>query len=553
MVPALLWWRSLRAADRSPLVKKRRAAVASSFRAWSERWGSLFCCAALLSLLSPPVFPAINDSTDHAERAVALILQGDLQGAEKEARLALSSSSTRPLAYATLGSIRFQQKKLDASRQYLEKAIQLNPHLLGARLTLGQVYALQGRTRWARQMFQQALRMDPDNPLARMNLAQLEASVGHYQASLELVEPVAGALRGSADGLLVLLVTNLGLGRKDTARALVADWLALGESVPPPLAIEFAKSLADHGLAAEAAQVLEKAKGSDPGSFELAFALGGAYLASGDLKRASECYEQAANLNERCVLCFRQIAKIAERERETEKALAYLIKAKLLEPDNPEVLFDFGRVCLERNLFRDAIPALEKASRLRPNDDRYTYVLASAYGMKLHFKEAVALFDQLLNKKPEDPILNYALGSVLYMEGKDLDGAEKYLRKSISLQPDQLGAYYYLGMVVFKKGDQDQAGEIFHELLQRHPDQLASLEQLGRILVKQRKNEEAEEVLQKVLRLNPDSLIGHYQYGLLLFRLGKKEESAKHMQLAQQLEEARKKESKMEFYLLNPH
>mgnify|MGYP001619562788 FL=1 len=100
----------------------------------------------------------------------------------------------------------------------------------------------------------------PDNPAVRMNLAQLESMDGNYKASLGLISPIAESLRSSPDGLVLLAGTYLGLGNKDSARKLVSDWMALGEGVAPPLAIEFAKPLAEHGLAAEAVRVLEKAK-----------------------------------------------------------------------------------------------------------------------------------------------------------------------------------------------------------------------------------------------------------------------------------------------------
>ena len=36
---------------------------------------------------------------------------------------------------------------------------------------------------------------------------------------------------------------------------------------------------------------------------------------------------------------------------ENEKSLAYLIKATAIEPKNPEILFEFGRLCLGADLF----------------------------------------------------------------------------------------------------------------------------------------------------------------------------------------------------------
>jgi len=495
---------------------------------------------------------AAERADQHLQRAAELLATGALEAAEKEARLALNAPAARPAAYSVLGGIRIQQNRIKEGRRFLEKALELNPHLLGARLNLGHVYVLESKPERAREMYRLALQTDPDNFNARMSLAQLEADTGNFAASVETAKPVAALLRNSPEGLHLLATGYLGLGQREMARALLTDWRRQ-PSVPVELAVSFAQLLLSHDLKQEAAEVLAKARTDAPPSFEVAAGFGDAYLRLGDLKEAAANYARAIDLNSSCTACYVQLGRIAEREGDTEKALAYLIRAKRLEPDNPEVLFVFGRVCLRRNLFRDAIPALEKAFQSKPDDDRYAFVLASAYGMKLRFKESLELFGRLVKKKPEDPVLNYSLGSVLCTEGRDYAEAEKYLRKSISLQPEQLSAYYYLAVAVLKTGREDEAAAIFRELLQRYPDHIPSLEQLGMILVKNRKYDEARQILDKVLRLDPTSLRGHYQMSMLLGRLGQKEEAEKHRQMAQRLEDEEKRKRKTELYLLTPH
>jgi tetratricopeptide (TPR) repeat protein len=513
---------------------------------------SMMMAALLMAGGAPPAPAAPQAPPTHLQRAAELVAGGKLAEAEREAQKAVATASTAAAGYSILGTIRLRQLRLEESREMLEKALRLNPNLLGARLTLGQVFARQGKVEQAREVLRTALKQAPGNPIALMTLAQVEASAGNFQESLELVKPIRAELRRTPDGLILLQISTLGLGYTAVARGLVEDWLALTPPAPVPLAIEFAKSLAEHQLAADAVRVLEQAQGSQPPSFELAFALGGAHLANGDLARAEAYYEQAANLNANCALCNQQIARIARLQGEKEKSLSYLIKAKAQAPENAEILFEFGRACVEGNLFRDATPALEKAYQLDPSQDRYGYVLANAYMSKHRFKEALAILEKLVQKHPKDPVIYYAYGSALYNEGLRLDEAEAYLRKSIELQPKQIGAYYYLGMTVMKKGDQEQACGIFQELAERHPTHLASQEQLGTLLVKLRRNEEAKRVLEKLLEQAPQSLAGHYQYGLLLGRLGKPEESRFHLDWAKKLEEERKVESKREFYLLDP-
>jgi tetratricopeptide (TPR) repeat protein len=507
-------------------------------------------------LLSIPTLPPgttwAQASTDHLQRAAELISRGDLDAAEGESRLALNDAVNRAAAWATLGTIRLRQKKFDESVTLLEKALQLNSQLIGARLTLGLAFLMQGKRAQAREMYRQALNIDPHSPDARFSLAQIEAESGNYKASLSVAEPILSSLYKSPSGIYLLAIDYLGLGETENARELASKWKSL-PSVTLAFSINFGSLLLQHKLAHEAVDVLERAKNTGPVSYELASTLADSYWLEGDQAKAQENYEHALSLNDACLACCMRIAKIAEREGNTEKALAYLIRARTLEPDDPDVVFEFGKVCLERNLFRDALPALEKAAQLKPENEQYRYVLASAYVGKQRMKDALVLLDGLVKKNPEDPIMNYAMGSVLYTEGTDLDRAEVYLRRSIALQPGQAGSYYYLGRVEFAKGDQVKAAQIFRELLQRYPDHIPALEQFGSILIKQGKYAEARQVLEKTIQLDQSSLMGHYQYSLVLARLGKSEESAKQMEIVKQLEEERKKTANTKLYLLNPN
>jgi tetratricopeptide (TPR) repeat protein len=509
-----------------------------------------WCLAAILLTLSSG--PAADRPADHLQQAAELIERGDLDGAERSAQLALNEPSSRAAASSILGTIRVYQKRLAEAKELLETAIQLDPRLVGAHLNLGHVHILEGNPERAKADFREVLQIDPNNSNARLSLAQLEADTGNYSAALELAKPLKESLRGSPAGLYLLATTYLGLGQEAEARILLADWMRLPQ-VPLELTLGYSRLLLKNGLPQDAVGVLEKARKESPDSFEAITGLAEAYWASGDLKGAAEAYELAASRNPACAECLLNLGRLAERENETEKALAYLIRAKRLAPDNPEILFAFGRVCLKRNLFRDALPALEQAVRMRPDEDRFTYVLASGYVGKTRYTEAIALFQGLLDRKPEDPVLNYALGSVLYTEGKNYADAEKHLRKSIRLQPAQVGAYYYLGMVVMRTGGQDQAEEIFAELLRRYPEHIPSLEQLSIIQVRKRNYDAAGQLLERLLRLDPDSLTGHYQTSLLLGRLGQKKEAEKHLQIAKRLEAEEKKASKTELYLLTPH
>lgn len=492
--------------------------------------------------------PSVYPSTGHLQRALEFINQGNLTAAEGEARLAINEPATRAAAWATLGTIRLQQAKYDEGERLLRRALSLDPRLVGARVSLGGLYLMRGKTDSARQQFHRALRLDPANHNARLDLAELETQAGNYRASLDAARPIRADLRGSPEGLLLLAMDYAGLGEKDALAALVSDWQALPQAREDSAA-GFASLLLRTGLTREAVAVLEKAKTSAPNSERLNLMLADCYFAAGELAKASASYEQALGQKPGCVPCLEGAARVAEREGNSEKALAYLIKARHQEPNNPEVLFEFGKVCLERDLVEDALSNLKKAVELRPGDDSYVYVLASAHVARKQYAEARALLERLLQKHPNNAVFNYALGTVLYLDFH-YDAAERYLKRSIELRPDQVAAYYYLGLTEEKRGHDEAAMQVYRALLQRQPEHAPTYEALGALLVKQKRYAQAQALLEKAVTLDPTLIKAHYQLAVLLGRMGKSDESNREIEIARKLESERA--SKPRLHLLLP-
>lgn len=509
---------------------------------------ALLICVFLFSL--SPSTTAQTDS-DHIQRAFEMMSTGDLVGAEQEARLALRDSSSRPGGWAALGMIRARQKRYADATEFFHTALRLDPRLVDAHLGLGEVDELTGKTEQGREEFRSVLRTDPGNRDALFGVAQLESTSENFSASLTAAEPILADLHRSSAGILLLAKDYAGLKQKDPLAALVPSWNVLPQ-VSASDSTAFSALLAKSGLDQQALSILEKAKASGQVSVELALALANQYFSKGDLSQAFESYEAALSLKPNCVDCLRQLAKIAEQQKDPEKALAYLIKAKREQPEDPEILFAFGKVCLELDLFEDAVPALEKASHSQPENDSYAYVLASAHVSKKEFEAAGKIFERLLQKHPRDPILNYAMGSLLFLEVK-LEQAEPYLRKSAELNPDQSAAYYYLGLIAEGKGQDEQALATFKDVLRRDPNYSPAYEAMGRILLKEQNFPEAQQALEKAVLLNPNSVKAHYQLGILLGRTGKPEDAKKELAIVNELNAEETKRAGMRLRILTEH
>lgn len=490
--------------------------------------------------------------SNHIEAAAQLLSNGDFAQAETEARKALASSSTRPLALAMLGTIGLQQGKIAESTKFLEQALALNPKLIGARTNLGNAYALNGKMDLAAKCFREVLKVDPSNTDARFDLFKLEATRRNFEQSLDIAKPILSQLLESDEGIVVLASDYGALGRTHDLKDLLSHWQELPEPADE-LAFDFGSTLLAYGMKAEATTVFERedARVAEHPTSNRALRLANVFLGLGLFDRAEKNGQLALSLNGECVDCYKTLAQLAEHQDNSEKALAYLVAAKKRAPDDPEVLFEFGKVCLERNLVDDALAALSRAAELQPDNDSYVYVLGSAKVGKEKYPEALGLFQQLLKKHPQDPILTYAVGAVYYLQG-EYSPAESLLKQSLSVQPHQVAATYYLALTYDAMGDDARAIPLFRDLLKNNPKHVPSYVKLGGILVRAHQYKEAEEMLQRAVELDPNSVEAHYQLGMVLRRVGKTADAERELAQSRKLEEEQGAHKDLHLRLLLP-
>ena len=72
----------------------------------------------------------------------------------------------------------FQEQKFEEARTHLEKALELQPDLLKARLGLADLLREQGLTEAAMDQYKMVLTQDPDNAMAARQLRLLRGPAG---------------------------------------------------------------------------------------------------------------------------------------------------------------------------------------------------------------------------------------------------------------------------------------------------------------------------------------------------------------------------------------
>ena len=134
------------------------------------------------------------------------------------------------------------------------------------------------------------------------------------------------------------------------------------------------------------------------------------------------------------------------------EAAELLIEALDLDPENAAAAINLGGAYILQGKHERAIPALEAATRLEPDNPMVWMNLAAAYLGKLPFAtqerqdRAIAAFERAVALDPRIPHVHYNLG-LIYMERDDPERAAVYFRGALETNPTDRDAQHWLDQI----------------------------------------------------------------------------------------------------------
>jgi tetratricopeptide (TPR) repeat protein len=219
----------------------------------------------------------------------------------------------------------------------------------------------------------------------------------------------------------------------------------------------------------------------------------------------------------------------------SEKALASLLQAKKLNPDNADVQFELGMVTLRMSLYADSMEAFQKVLEKRVDDPLALYGLGRSQMGAGKFLDAKTTFTRYVHDRSTDPSGHYALGLALQALQENRDARAQFER-SITLRPAQTESYFRLGVIDLDENDWEAAARNFQTVLDRDKDHAGALAGLGRVEFQQKRYENAADLLQRAVGADPLLREAHYFLGLTYGRLNRKDDSDRELQTATRLE-----------------
>jgi tetratricopeptide (TPR) repeat protein len=154
--------------------------------------------------------------------------------------------------------------------------------------------------------------------------------------------------------------------------------------------------------------------------------------------------------------------------RQYKKSLDYLNKALKMAPFEPKIYFLKGLVFWET---KDTVKALSNWQTSIEQDPEYAdgYCrLATYYMEKKQYQVAEQFLRSGLRLRPEDAFLNYDMG-VFLTQRNFSDSAINFYEKALSLESGLVPAKINLGVLLYRKGEYEKALRLLEPCVQEDP------------------------------------------------------------------------------------
>ena len=471
----------------------------------------------------------------HFLNAEELALKGQYDAARKEMELVINKYPDYGYLYYEIAIDAADQKHLEAAVVATEKALELSPKLVQARLLLAKLYSIQEQHAEAVDVLERIIRDYPLEAEAYTQLSREYIAMKRYNESAVTMQRLAKAdpestvpyfylgliygtflkqydkaianyqkvLGSEPDNLQIQsAIAQIYLDKKDTKKAL-KKLLEIEEIDPEDISIQLKIALVYYELGdfKKAAAKFESVLEANPESDKIRYYLGVIYAESGDTDKAIEHFNMVpvkSNFYKDARINMAQYHVLHKNHAEAVRAIESAIKERKDEPD----LYLYMAALLEPDQkMKKTIDVLKEGVSELPDNEKLAFALAVSYDKAEDIDNAVETMLKVIEINPKNAnALNY-VGYTYVETGENLEEAENMLQDAASLKPNDGYILDSLGWLYFKKGDLTKAHEILTQAARLLPKEFTVLEHLGDVDKARNDNRQALVVYKRILNI----------------------------------------------------
>jgi tetratricopeptide (TPR) repeat protein len=227
-------------------------------------------------------------------------------------------------------------------------------------------------------------------------------------------------------------------------------------------------------------------------------------------------------------MCGLQLERAYTGLKRDSKAVEVAMELNRLYPDDPEILYQTGKI-----YGNFAFLTMQKLAEVAPSSVWRHQAAAEADESQGSYSLAVTEYRQVLALEPDRPGVHYRLGRTLLARSyhvtsaQDTAEAAKEFEQELQRDPTNANAAYELGEIRRKSGQFDEAQKLFEAALKNYPNFEEAHLGLASVLLSWQKPDLALPHLHKAIELNAQNEVAWYRLGQALKALGNTAEQQK--------------------------
>ncbi len=455
--------------------------------------------------------------------------------------------------------------RLDDAASEFRVELESNPGEFFANYYLGVVYVMQRKWEPAVELLQKASRTEPNNPDPYFHLGQALQSLGRNEEAIEALKKSIALNPSLSHNEYQVTTAHYRLGQS----LLKVGRQEEGERELQTAAEQKSQSLTRDKEKAEA-YLSEENLHDDKGKFpEMSTAEGViAETNAPDDKTRRDLAGSESYYTQVVATAHNDVGLLRAESNDFRGAVEQFRLAARWNPRLEGVDFNFGLAAYKAEMFKDAIPPLERELAARPSNLQAAQLLGMCYFVTDDYARASGLLARIVDARPDNVGLSYTLALALIKQGKtdeanrriaqmierngnspqlhivlgqayyeqgDTAKALEELKAALALDARTPLAHYYMGLVQLKEGRFDEAAREFEAELALNPTDLQARYHLGFVLLANQNSERGVKLLREVVGLKPDFADARYELGKALLQQGDVKEALENLEAAVKL------------------
>ncbi len=355
----------------------------------------------------------------------------------------------------------------------------------------------------SRQLFQRAVRLNANDDTVKMKEVSASLALRDDDAAISALTRMTEQSPQSELAGMALMASHLHSGEEDKVISLARQWQEKHPQSAHGFTMEgLALALTNQLDLAEAAfrRALTVAPGDPSASQNLAVLA----IQEGKFAKARGLFEGVIAKhpnNERALL---GLFALEQQAGNLEQALIWLQQAVVANPKALEPPLVLSQFYLDLNRPIQALAVAETALVNLPDNPKLLLLSGQAQKLAGRYSHAVSTLGALISVEPDNLLANYHLADI-YEKSGQFRLAQKYIDKTLDLNPDHLASLLVLGRIKLKNGSIDDAKAALARLKKQTTDNLLVKEFEAQIALSTGHAAEAVGLYQDVLKQHKSS------------------------------------------------